>query len=477
MSFTGTNTAGYDVSNGDMSQAATNYMVHRYYGDLVRSVNDRLTWQPLDVLKFTLHGGYYYREKETATMTLPDHYRDLNFGAKAVWDVTPVDNVEVSYNFDQFDKAQHSTVSDKCLRTYSNVQNSVRALYSHTFANKDVLTVGGDYLRDYMLNTKTADGQYRQYSADAFAQYDWNINERLEVIGALRYDYFSEGSEHQVTPKVNMRYRANDRTTVRAGYGMGFRTPTLKEKYYIFNMVGIWDIVGSKVVGFDLKPEQSHNFNVSVEYSNSGLYLLGSAYYAMIKNRITPGVPRMAEAFPGNRTLLSTDKWLPYTNVERYNACGFDFTAQKNWQNGLGVKLSYAYIHEQLPKDADGEAINNQYQPARPHSLTARIEWDRQVAKNYGVNIALSGRVLSAVDNIEFVDYQTRDANGRLLRADVHYPAYTIWKLQATQRIGSVARLSFTVDNLFDYNPEYHYFNSPFTDGVAVMIGASIDLK
>ena len=293
----------------------------------------------------------------------------------------------------------------------------------------------------------------------------------------MRYDYFSDGNNHQVTPKLNVRYRLLDNLTLRGGYGMGFRAPTLKEKYYIFNMVGIWDIVGSNVVGYSLKPEQSHNFNLSAEYSRGGLYMTGAAYYTIVRNRITPGSPKMATDFPGDATVLGTDKWLPYTNVERYNAYGLDMTVQKHWSCGLEARLSYAYIHEQLPKDANGEAINNQYQPARPHSLTARIEWDKQLHRNYGINIALSGRLLSAVDNIEFVDYQTRDADGRLLRTDVHYPAYTIWKLQAAQRIKNCCRVTLTIDNIFNYEPEYHYFNSPFTDGIAVMAGVTISLS
>ena len=477
LSFNGTNTAGYDVRNGNAAKAVTNYYVHRMYGDNVRSVSDRLTWQPVSNLRFTINGGYYFRERETATLTLPDHYRDLTFGACNTWDITKRDNVELSYNFDQFDKAQHSTISDLCVRYYSNVQHSVRALYNHTFSNNDMLTIGGDYMRDYMLNTKTAAGRYRQYSADVFAQYDWYINDRWEAVCAVRYDYFSDGNNHQVTPKLNVRYRLLDNLTLRGGYGMGFRAPTLKEKYYIFNMVGIWDIVGSNVVGYSLKPEQSHNFNLSAEYSRNGLYMTGAAYYTIVRNRITPGSPKMATDFPGDATVLGTDKWLPYTNVERYNAYGLDMTVQKHWSCGLEARLSYAYIHEQLPKDANGEAINNQYQPARPHSLTARIEWDKQLHRNYGINIALSGRLLSAVDNIEFVDYQTRDADGRLLRTDVHYPAYTIWKLQAAQRIKNCCRVTLTIDNIFNYEPEYHYFNSPFTDGIAVMAGVTISLS
>ena len=62
------------------------------------------------------------------------------------------------------------------VRNYSNVQNSVRLLYNHTFGD-NILTAGADFLYDYLNNTKLA-GTHRQQSADAFAQYDWKLNSR-----------------------------------------------------------------------------------------------------------------------------------------------------------------------------------------------------------------------------------------------------------------------------------------------------------
>ena len=479
----------YDVTNGDKAQAVTQFMVDRYYGDKTWNFNDKLTWRPMTGLRLTANVGYYFRDKATTTPALPDHYRDYTAGIKGFWDITERDNLQLSYNFDQYDKAQHNQLTDKCLRNYSNVQNTIRGLYTHEFRNAEdetcgALTFGGDFMYDYMLNTKTADGEYNQKSFDVFGQYDWTLSHQLEVVGAVRYDYFSQGNTSQVTPKLNLRYspfadtkNAFTSLTLRAGYGMGFRAPTLKEKYYIFNMAGIWDVVGSNITGNDLVPELSHNFNISADWLYNGYNITFSTYYNIIKNRITTGAPQDISTFPGDKTQLGTQRWLPYINVPKYNSCGFDLSVQKRWQCGFGTKLQYAYVHEQLVKDDDGEAINNQYQPARPHSLTARFDWDHQFTTNYGLNIAVNGKVMSAVDNIEFVDYVTVDATtGRLARTNVHYPAYTMWKLLVTQRIAKAFKLTATVDNIFNYNPKYHYFNSPFTDGTSFLVGLSIDL-
>ena len=134
--------------------------------------------------------------------------------------------------------------------------------------------------------------------------------------------------------------------------------------------------------------------------------------------------------------------------------------------------MTYAVSKETLPNDSDGNTINNQYSPAREHSLTARFEWDRQLNRHYGLNVVLHGRLLSSVDNVEYVDYYDISRGTQ----HVKYPAYTIWKLSTSHRIGNAVTLTLAVDNVFNYRPEYYYLNAPITDGANLQIGLSIDV-
>ena len=59
----------------------------------------------------------------------------------------------------------------------------------------------------------------------------------------------------------------------------------------------------------------------------------------------------------------------------------------------------------------------------------------------------------------------------------VTYPGYTIWKLSLLQRIGRGVNVTATVDNLFNYIPEYYYSNSPATTGTTFMLGLSVDIE
>ena len=217
----------YRVSNAPNPVTRTYSEV---YGNQVINVKDRLTLRPVEQLKLTGRLGYYFRQVSRVPAE-PERYRDFTAGLKAEWDWTKDDHAELSYAFDQYDKSTLLRAQHLDIRSYSNVQNSVRALYSHSFGKGDILTVGGDMMRDYLMNNKLTGRTRHQQSADVFAQYDWNINTEWEAVAALRYDYFSEGALSRLTPKLSLRYQPQRNLNIRFGYGMGFRAPTLKEKY------------------------------------------------------------------------------------------------------------------------------------------------------------------------------------------------------------------------------------------------------
>ena len=447
----------YDVHNGDNPVTR---VVATIYGDAAWNFKEQLSYRPSEKLSLTGRAGYFYRQLVRTSET-PERYRDFSGGLRGVWKPDTHNSLDLSYAFDQYDKSDYQRITRLDIRDYSNVQNSLRLLYNHTFGSDDVLSLGADYMHDYLFNTNLEDRTRRQDSFDAFAQYDWNVSRQWEAVGALRYDYFSDGRISRLTPKVSVRYQPVRNLNFRASYGMGFRAPTLKEKYYNFDMAGIWIVEGNPA----LKPEVSHNFNLSADYTHRHYNFTLAAYYNRIRDKIATGAPFYKN--PSDRI-----PHLPYLNLDDYSVSGGEATAQARWPNGLTARLSYAYTHERLPKDKNSNAVNNQYIPARKHSMTGHIDWDRQFSTAYGLNIGLDGRFLSAVDNQEFVDYYDISKGIRT----IHYPAYALFKLSLVQRIGKAVKASVILDNLFNYKPEYYYLNCPLTDGTNLMVGLSVDV-
>ena len=447
----------FNVRNGDNPVTR---VVTTIYGDAVWNFKEQLTYTLNEKLRLTGRAGYFYRQL-VRTSEVPERYRDFMGGLRGLWTPDQFNSVDLSYSFDQYDKSDYQRVTGLDIRDYSNVQNSLRLLYSHTFEGENVLSVGADYMHDYLFNTNLDGRSRKQDSFDAFAQYDWNISKQWEVVGALRYDYFSDGRISRLTPKVSARYQPVHNLNLRLSYGMGFRAPTLKEKYYNFDMSGIWIVEGNP----SLKPEVSQNFNVSADYTKGRYNFTVSAYCNKIENKIATGAP-----FYKNASDIIPH--LPYLNLDDYSVIGGEATAQARWANGLTARLAYSYTNERLPKDKNSNAVNNQYIPARKHSMTGHIDWDHQWAKNYGTNIGLDGRFLSAVDNLEFVDYYDISKGIKT----IHYPSYALFKLSLVQRIGKSVKLSVILDNVFNYKPEYYYLNCPLTDGTNLMVGLSVDV-
>lgn len=447
----------YDVHNGDNPVTR---VVATIYGDATWNFKEQLSYRPSEKLSLTGRAGYFYRQLVRTSET-PERYRDFSGGLRGIWKPDTHNSLDLSYAFDQYDKSDYQRITRLDIRDYSNVQNSLRLLYNHTFGSDDVLSLGADYMHDYLFNTNLEDRTRRQDSFDAFAQYDWNVSRQWEAVGALRYDYFSDGRISRLTPKVSVRYQPVRNLNFRASYGMGFRAPTLKERYYNFDMAGIWIVEGNPA----LKPEVSHNFNLSADYTHRHYNFTLAAYYNRIRDKIATGAPFYKN--PSDRI-----PHLPYLNLDDYSVSGGEATAQARWPNGLTARLSYAYTHERLPKDKNSNAVNNQYIPARKHSMTGHIDWDRQFSTAYGLNIGLDGRFLSAVDNQEFVDYYDISKGIRT----IHYPAYALFKLSLVQRIGKAVKASVILDNLFNYKPEYYYLNCPLTDGTNLMVGLSVDV-
>lgn len=447
----------YDVHNGP---DPVTRVVTTIYGNKAWIFNDKFTYTPVDGLKLTARAGYFFREL-TRTADTPERYRDFTAGLRGNWKINAANSLELSYAFDQYDKSNFYKLSHLDVRNYSNVRNSARALYNHWLERGDVLTLGADFVHDYLSNRKLATPEHEQNQFDVFAQYDLMAGERWEIVGALRYDYFSDGHMNRVTPKVSARYKPVRNLNIRLGYGLGFRAPTLKEKYYEFDMAGIWIVRGDP----NLKAESSHNINLSADYTRSNFNYTLTAYYNDVHNRISTGLPY---SLPGDNKQL----YLNYVNLSHYTVAGGEASVQGRWNNGLSAKLSYAFTAEHTPRDKDGNIANNQYLPARKHSLTARIDWQKTFSQNFKLTTSLNGRFLSAVDNTEYRDYYDLAAG----TINVHYPAYTLWKLSANMQITRWVNVNIALDNIFNYKPRYYYLNCPLTDGIAFMAGVSVDL-
>jgi len=465
---------------------ATRSKLSRLYGNENYNLKERLTYTVSDNMKLTARGSYFYRESLRDTYEY--HFHGYSGGLKGVYDWKDGRRLEASYGFDQYDKANYQPDGTRTHdHDYTNTQQMAHLLYNQTFGNH-VLTLGADYLHDYLSTYQFLDNtSHAQSNCDAFAQFDYNPTQHLNLIGSVRYDYFSASQQHATTARLAAMYKWQH-LSLRASYAGGFRAPTLKEMYMQFDMGNMGYIICGNP---DLEPERSNNFNLAIEHNGrldngnlfDGSYNITLMGYCNIFDKRVSSVGKYwvvdsdyaeggyqvdyhdpAISYDALKDLYSyvdakgvTRKAMTsslYCNEEGVTVTGIDLSAQYRMKCGLGFKYSYAYMH------ADGAALSSYFSQPRSHSMTWRMDYDRQFARHYGLNLSLSGRTQGKPQQA------TEDSD----------PGYTLWRMMLQQRVWKGIKINLTIDNLFDFTPDFYGYSSPMTTGRSFSIGASIDI-
>ena len=431
------------VNDMDLKQQGD---ISKVFGNHTWNIKEKLIWKPTKRLEMTAKTSYFFRERY-ASQDSHDRYRDLTASLKGVYKLTKADNIELTYLFDEYDKSDLNLQTRKAIRDYNNTQNSVRAMYNHTFAGIGTLTAGTDYMRDYLMSYQFAgDQSHIQNSTDGFIQFDWDPSAHWNLIGGLRYDYFSASSKSRLSAKIGVMYKLNG-WRFRTSYAGGFRAPSLKELFMHFNMANVFTIYGNK----NLKPENSDNFQISAEYTRRNYSFSANAFHNIFRNRISTA---------WNTALNGMN----YLNTAKVRITGLDINAQTRFLCGIGLTASYVYTHENIPM---GQPYTSS---TRPHSAVLRADYDHNF-RTWGFNVALTGRYLSKLSIDQYTSATSYTQTQR-----VTYPDYQIWKLTAMGRLNRGVRLTMTVDNIFNYKPSYYYINSPTTTGAILSCGLSVDI-
>ena len=454
----------------------------RLYGQTTYNAKERLTWRPTDRLTLIGRGGYFFRTSERDTHDY--HFNGYSGGLKSLVKFPSLrkggagSTLELSYAYDQYDKANYQPDGTRTHdHDYSNRQHVLHALYHHSFAPRVSdgspvspasvsygpasygspvglpsvsLILGADYMHDYLSTYQFISGTaHSQDNIDGYAQFDWNITQRLNIVGSVRFDYFSASSQKALTERLAVVYKF-PWATLRANYASGFRAPTLKEMYMHFDMGNMGYLLRGNP---DLQPEKSNNFNVAIERTNrirnsgilDGRYnftLMG--YCNIFDKRITT---IDGGTFEGMESAL-------YWNEDGITVWGIDASLGHIWDCGLMFKLNYSWMKE------TGDVYYSDFYQPRTQSLTWRVGYEHRFTRHYALDAALSARS------------QGKPQSGR---TDVDQ-GYTIWRLMLQHHIWRGIRLNTAVDNLFNYKPKSYYYCSPLTTGTSFTIGLSVDL-
>jgi len=136
-------------------------------------------------------------------------------------------------------------------------------IYQTSFGEKHKLSTGASFNFDNYNETLVLQQQSvfprKEIVPGIFAEYTFNLNDKLIVLGGLRADYNSEYGAF-VTPRLHLKYNMNEHLHLRAGVGKGYRFPNIwAENNFL--------LASNRAVSIepDIKMEEAWNYGLSAQ--------------------------------------------------------------------------------------------------------------------------------------------------------------------------------------------------------------------
>lgn len=214
------------------------------------------------------------------------------------------------------------------------------------------------------------------YTMALYAQDEWTIAESLQAVVGLRYIY-NETFEDHFTPTASIMYREGG-FRGRLSFATGFRTPTLSEIY----ATDLAKTTNRYTIGnLELKPEESKNFSLNLEYTHSRFSVSATAFVNNVTDMINYRTLSDEEAAQYG----DYDEVRQRDNIDKVRIKGVNVNA--NAYLGLGFNLGAGYTL----LDARNLITDKPIDKSVKYAGNVNAQWSKNWGL-YGLNINMVGR-------------------------------------------------------------------------------------
>lgn len=281
--------------------------------------------------------------------------------------------------------------------------------------NAQYLTIGFDAREEEMKNAGLAGGKDDATHKAVYIQDEIGLADTLMLTLGVRHDDHSIfGGES--SPRAYLVWHADERWTVRGGYGEGFRAPTLKQISPRYEgHEGPHSFYGNAAI----KPETSRSVELGVAYAHGAVEWEATVFHNDVKDLIST---RLLRITPPSGGLPIPRRHYLYDNIDEARILGVE-TAVK-WQLGRGFYLGGNAQWLDTEDKETGEELEGRSR----FLINARAGWKRGP--------------WDAVLRAEHI--------GRQYLSSERAPSYNLLHVSAGYRISEHLRASLGVDNLTD---------------------------
>ncbi|WP_122892986.1 TonB-dependent receptor plug domain-containing protein [Arcobacter peruensis] len=255
-----------------------------------------------------------------------------------------------------------------------------------------------------------------------FIQDEIEFSDTLNAIIGARYDNISN-ADNKITLQAGLVKNLTDNTSIRANYAQGYRTPDIAE-LYVNSMYykgakryGAEVINTIKTEAYDLKPEQSQTFELSLSNKYKNL----SSTFTIFNNKVKDKIDLVSYNDSNSSTKYYTSE-----NIDKVDIKGaevsFDYSLNKNID--FGINATYLKTED----ESTGKELT--YTP----DISASFNTNYKITDAFNTNLMLRyiGKQFTNSTN-------TEEAN-----------AYTLVDLGAQYQINKNIEYYIGIDNIFN---------------------------
>ncbi len=313
------------------------------------------------------------------------------------------------------------------------------AQYTCLLVEKNLVTIGTEILNEEMENSDFT-GEKEQTTNSFFIQDEISILEGLVLVLAVRLDSHSEWGE-ETNPKIDVLYKAGEKTNLRASWGRAFKSPDFmdlyRETYHPVGPTGFW-IKGNP----DLKPETSSGYRVGVEHRFTNKFLSSVAFFRNDIEDMIKGYWVRMFSFPPPFPVQGE---YSYHNIGKAFTQGVEFNLKGYLIEHIMTTLAYTWMNTE-DKETEKELTDV---PEHRANLSLRY-YNEEIGFMLELREEYEGEVFADEENIEKND------------------DYFLTHAKISKIVGEGVKLFFNVENLFDEESEQIGEGRIFTGGVTV---------
>ena len=312
------------------------------------------------------------------------------------------------------------------------------------------ITTGVEYKEAEIADDIAGIGsKFKKDSLSFYAEDEWRIIDSLGFTLGARYEDHS-GFGGQFSPRAYLVWNTTDTLTLKGGVSTGYKAPSAKALHD-----GIISVSGQGAnfgIGSpNLKPEESINYELGLNYNTGNLDLTTTIFYNQIKNLITDG-PDLWNCSSANNpnqpncvsfgSHITQDTFSQSINANEAETKGIELSLKYSIIPEWDIKAAYTYMKSEITKGENkGSYLNNVPKNAFNMTSTWHI--------NDAMDLWLQHEYKSARKRYSTAQ-TTGDAGIIYAATNNELKGYNLFNLGASYTLNNQIRLNGAINNLLD---------------------------